>query len=119
MTLYDQSAQAMSTSHFVTEEVATGWIKGHEKTYPVFHQWKQEVSHIATARGWTEVDWSFKIRWCNEDNAKAAGASPGRSGVNFKIQGSGADQCKLALIFVLKELRRTPAKLVGMVHDKQ
>lgn len=80
-----QTAKAMAELNYLEESVCQMWIDSHKKTYPVFHTWVEEQAHLATCRGWS-ANSQGRIRWVNEDNAKAQGASPARSAVNHQIQ---------------------------------
>jgi hypothetical protein len=72
--------------NYVKVEVADKWIKNHKLTYRTFHEWSEEIAGLSEARGWSR-NRQGRIRWVAEDNAKGAGSSPGRSGVNHQIQG--------------------------------
>jgi hypothetical protein len=120
---YFQTAKAMADLNYLPEEECAQWIERHEATYVQFHSWAKQEKELAAARGWVANDWSGRIRWVQEENSKAAGASPGRSGVNFKIQSLGADIGKLALVKLLKESLRTPIKIQrfrirAFIHDE-
>lgn len=84
--LYGQGPESISELYSVLVELATSWVERHKKTYFVFHQWKEEISEIANARGWIETPFTKRIRWCVESNAKAAGESPGVMAVNQTIR---------------------------------
>ncbi len=86
-TVFMQTIEAMANINHVPVETATRWSKGHKETYPTFHAWAERMAKLGSARGWIETSWGGRIRWVNEDNAKAAGASPARSAVNHLIQG--------------------------------
>jgi hypothetical protein len=118
---YMQTAQAMAQLNYVREEECAQWIKAHQSLYPEFHAWAQEKAGFSNARGWVENSLG-RIRWTAEDNAKKAGASPARSGVNHCIQSMAAEQAKLALWKISERLEKEPLafrpKLSMLVHDE-
>ena len=83
---YLQGANGMASLHNISEKKAQSWIDQHESTFPRYHKWVAEEQHLAEVRGWVQTP-QGRTRFVREDNAKAAGASPGRSGVNHLIQG--------------------------------
>jgi hypothetical protein len=115
--LYGATAQALSEANYVKVEVAQEWLNRHMKTFFGYHQWKNEQGHLATARGWSTDIWG-RQRYVNEDNSKASGASPARSGVNFKVQGTGATMMKVALWKLHNALKYIDGYLCVQVHDE-
>lgn len=115
--VYGQTAKAMSDLYHVPEKVTAKWLERHEKTYPQFHRWAKEIGHLCTHRGWSRNP-AGGIRWVGEDNAKAQGASPARSGVNFQIQGFSAMQIKMAQRAAFFAYQNTKARLGMLVHDE-
>lgn len=115
--LYLATAKTLAETNHVKESAAQTWIDLHTKTYHGFHNWAEEIAAIVTARGWIQNSVG-RWRWCAEDNAKAAGASPARSGVNFMIQGLAADMSKLACIKVSRALSGSKAKILALIHDE-
>lgn len=105
--------------NYVTEEEADGWIKNHKIAYSTFHEWSQEIAHLTEVRGWSRNQ-QGRHRWCAEDNAKASGSSPARSGVNHQIQGFAADMTKLALKKIMKFSEENPGLfyICALVHDE-
>jgi hypothetical protein len=83
---YLQGAKGMADLHNIPEKRAQQWIDQHEMTFPRYHKWVKEDQHLAEVRGWAQTPHG-SMRFVREDNAKAAGSSPGRSGVNHMIQG--------------------------------
>ncbi|MGG6281770.1 DNA polymerase [Leptolyngbya sp. AN03gr2] len=123
--LYGQGAESVSDLHTILVALAEEWIKRHKMAYQTFHEWKEEVSSIAEARGWFENPFSKRVRWCVEGNAKGAGESPGVMAVNHAIQSSGADLLKISLIQIQNFLLShdthplfKQVKIIGQVHDE-
>jgi DNA polymerase I-like protein with 3'-5' exonuclease and polymerase domains len=101
--IYRISADALARNCFVPVDEAKKWLELHKKEFPDFHAWSDEQAAWAEARGFT-INQSKRIRWVAEDNSKAAGASPARSGVNFCVQGLGADILKRVLVRIRQVL---------------
>ena len=55
----------MSQLYKVKIDEATRWIKGHESTYSVYHEWAQEIGQIAEVRGWASTPYWGRVRWVN------------------------------------------------------
>jgi hypothetical protein len=91
--LFDQTAMTMATQNNVAVEEAKLWREGHEKAYPGWHRYAQEIGRIGAARGWIETSYGKRIRYVNEDNSKGEGSSPARSAVNMTIQGKSSKLC--------------------------
>lgn len=115
--LYMQTAKAMSELYHFPEATCAEWIKKHEQTYVGFHRFAKEIGNLSQARGWSRNP-DGRIRYVGEDNAKSAGASPARSGVNFQIQGYGASQIKLSEMYLQEFFIGTKARLCILVHDE-
>jgi DNA polymerase-1 len=114
---YGQTAERMADLWHVKQDATKMWLKQHQTTYHQFHSWAAEIGHLCEVRGWSRnVD--GLIRWVAEDNAKAEGASPARSGVNFQIQGYSSTQIKLAQQKVFRAYRGTKARMGMLVHDE-
>jgi hypothetical protein len=118
--LYLQTAKAMSEQQYVPVKVAEEWISNHKLTYPQFWAWSDEIAQLCTVRGWARNTSTGRIRWVAEDNSKAQGASPARSGVNHMIQGFAADMSKKALVKILKYSEQNPGLFYmgGLIHDE-
>lgn len=114
---YGQTAQAMTNLYHVPLALTEEWLKRHKETYPDFHRFAHDVGILSETRGWS-LNKDGRLRWVAEDNAKAAGASPARSGVNFQIQGYSATQAKLAMKYVFEAFQGTAARLGMMIHDE-
>ena len=83
---YLQGAKGLADLHNIPQKRGQAWIDQHEATFPRYHKWVAEEKHLAEVRGWSQTEHG-NMRFVREDNAKAAGSSPGRSGVNHLIQG--------------------------------
>lgn len=118
--IFQQSARTMAENNFISADMAAQWIKKHRETYPDFHAWADREVYLARVRGWAANDYSFRMRMVNEDNAKAAGADAGRSGLNQKIQSIGADTGKLACIYVEDNVcsKYPEVHLCSFIHDE-
>lgn len=114
---YLQGADGMANLHHIPLETAKFWIQQHEVTFPYYHKWVAEQKHLAEVRGWAMTPLGH-CRLVNEDNAKAAGSSPGRSGVNHLVQGLGAEMSKSSLIRAFQTLNMEKVQLINAVHDK-
>ena len=115
---YLGTALSLAQLCHVDKAVAESWVKGHRKLYARFHEWASEMAAIGAARGWIETTWGGRVRWVEEENAKAAGESPGRAAVNHLIQGLCADMGKAALVAVSKAFDGTDVELCNFVHDE-
>ncbi len=115
--IYLATAKTLSETNHVPEEICQTWIDLHKRTYKGFWNWAEEIAAIATARGWI-ANTASRIRYVNEDNAKAAGASPARSGVNHMVQSLGSDIAKRALIKISHAFAGSKARIIGLVHDE-
>ena len=117
--IYLATAKTIALTNSVKESVAQVWVNMHERTYVKFHTWAKEMAELSTARGWIASDLG-RIRYTQEDNAKAAGSSPARSGVNFMIQSPASDMTKYAAVLTdLKyEQLGDKASVIGIVHDE-
>jgi DNA polymerase I-like protein with 3'-5' exonuclease and polymerase domains len=95
------------------------WLAAHKTLYSGFHAWSQEQKGLSEARGWAKLDWSSRMRYVRESNAKGSGESAGIMGVNYAIQGCGAEICKYAMIKCQPILKKYPGvNIIGQVHDK-
>lgn len=117
--IYGQTHVSMAKLNHVTEDLAKGWISQHKETFHKFHDWAEEQMHLAKIRGWSINAYSGRMRAVNEDNAKSAGASPARSGLNHQIQGLCADIGKESLVRVDKVAENIEGMDIrGFVHDE-
>ena len=118
--IFQQSARTMAENNFISADLAKDWIKKHRLTYPKFHEWADQEVYYARVRGWAANDYTLRMRMVNEDNAKAAGADAGRSGLNQKIQSIGADTGKLACTYVEDEVcdHYPKVELCSFIHDE-
>jgi hypothetical protein len=114
---YLQGAKGLADHHNIPVERAKKWIEQHQETFPHYHRWVAQEKHLAEVRGWARTPGSY-IRFVREDNAKAAGASPGRSGVNHKIQSFGAEMAKRSLVNIFNHPELDHIRLVNAVHDE-
>jgi len=111
----------MSDLNHVSVDETTQWIERHEHAYPDFHDWANSMFYLAEVRGWIQNSSTGRIRWVAEENSKAAGASAGRSGLNFLIQSMGADTGDLSLAYVFEWCLENPsfeAAIRAYVHDE-
>lgn len=115
---YLGSAVSLAELCHVEKKTAEEWIKGHESLYREFHKWARRMAAVGSARGWIETPWGKRVRWVDEENAKAAGESPDRASVNHLIQGLCADMGKAALIAIVRAFENTPVQVANFVHDE-
>jgi len=116
--IYLATPKTLAKQVYAPEQEAVGWVKRHQGLYTGFWEWAKRQERLANARGWARNQSTGRIRWVAEDNAKAQGASPGRSGVNHLVQSTGADITKLAMIYLHTLFDGTEAKLLMPVHDE-
>lgn len=114
---YLQGAKGMADLHNIPEKRAQQWIDQHEMTFPRYHKWVKEQQHLAEVRGWAQTPHG-SMRFVREDNAKAAGSSPGRSGVNHLIQSYGATMAKKAIAQIWKEMDMDEIKIINAPYDE-
>lgn len=116
--IYYASAKALSELNFVPEEETARWIDSHKQSFPQFHDWAESQYYLSEARGWAINTSTSRCRWVSEENSKAAGASPGRSGLNFSVQSIGADTGERCLSLFVSVLLKNNDKLRGFIHDE-
>lgn len=114
---YLESAQSMSERYHIPKTRAEEWIGNHSKLFPKYHDWVGRQQKLAEERGWARTPDGF-MRLVKEDNAKQAGSSPGRSGVNMLIQAAGSSMAKRALSRIFRELNIEVIQLINAVHDE-
>jgi len=117
--IYLATPKTLAKQVYAPEKEAVGWVERHQRVYKGFWAWARRQEALSNARGWARNNSRFqRIRWVAEDNAKAQGASPGRSGVNHLVQSLGADITKLAMLYLHRLFEGTEAKLLLSVHDE-
>jgi len=116
--IYLATPRTLAKQVYAREEEAQRWVERHQHLYYRFWEWAWRHERLANAQGWVRNSGFGRIRWVAEDNAKAKGASPGRSGVNHLVQSLGADIAKLAMLYLFDLFDGTPARLISAVHDE-
>lgn len=116
--IYLATPATLAKQVYAAEEEAARWKREHQRLYEGFWEWAHKQESLARRRGWARNQSTGRIRWVAEDNAKARGASPGRSGVNHLVQSTGADITKLAMVYLYQLFQDTPARLLKSIHDE-
>lgn len=98
-TNYDQMAPALAQQLLIDEETAQAFIDAKDAAMPGINIWKEQVRKEAEQLGYVTTMLGarrhLRDALLNENRWEAARA--GRQGPNFKIQGSGGEQTKLAM----------------------
>lgn len=121
-TEYGAQAEKLGQTLLVEESEAQTYIDAREDAFPVAKEWKQEVIRTAKRQGYVTTKKGARRHLsrllASEDRFTASKAE--RQAVNFEIQGSAAEQTKLAegrmweeKIFIMFD-----AVCYGPVHDE-
>lgn len=116
--LYLATPQTFSTLLFVPLETAEGWVSNFKALYSGYYSWAMKVGKVAEVRGYARTSWIERQRWVADGNAKGAGDSPLRNGVNHLIQGECANQMKSAWVRIADEVIGTKVEFLPPVHDE-
>jgi DNA polymerase I-like protein with 3'-5' exonuclease and polymerase domains len=88
--IFLQTAESLSLLNHIKLEETTNWVKNHRLIYKGYHDWADEYSKIACARGFAVSPVSGLIRWVDEENSKGGGTeSPARAAINLAINMGG------------------------------
>lgn len=98
-TQYDLQAPGLAQKLMVEEGVAQDFIDAKDAAMPGIEIWKAEVREQAERDGFvtTRMGARRHLREALMSDNKWEAQKAGRQGPNFKIQGSGAEQTKLAM----------------------
>lgn len=123
-TNYDQQAPALAIQLMVEESVAQAFIDAKDVAMPRINLWKEEVRLQAERDGYvtTMLGARRHLREALMADNRWEAAKAGRQGPNAKIQGSGAEQTKLALAGMWADRifdgSRFNARFYMPVHDE-
>lgn len=129
--LYGGHANAIAKALAVPVESAEKLIEDYFSYPDGFYglgNWLKKVGTIGNSQKWVRTPLGGML-FCNESNAKGLTDvnTSIRKACNFVIQGTAAEQCKLALIYVdevVENLNRKykvqsrPGRIVAVVHDE-
>lgn len=124
--IFGGTASSLAVSMALPEAMGAKIIKGHQKTYQVYHAWAKEKGLIGEATGWIATPWLHRVRAVHEENSKGAGSAK-LLAPNVCIQGTGANIAKRAMvrIYQWKEKFNHPIDFktmsviqAGQVHDE-
>ena len=98
-TQYDLQADGLAKKLLSDPETAQNFIDAKDKAMPGIEIWKESVRQQAEQDGYvtTRLGARRHLRTLLMSENRWEAAKAGRQGPNFKIQGSGAEQTKLAL----------------------
>jgi len=96
---YDAMAPKIASTMRVEEEVAQAFLDAKEVAFPRITPWKEKVRAEVEACGYATTLMGARrhLQAALSSDDKWEAAKAGRQGPNFKIQGSGGEQTKLAL----------------------
>lgn len=121
-TEYGAMAEKLAQTMLVSEEEAQDYIDAREETFPVVKEWKEGVVEQAKRDGYVlsmlGARRHLAAAFNSEDRWEASKAE--RQAVNYKIQGSSAEQTKLAEGRVWQQglTFKFDAVCYGPIHDE-
>lgn len=120
---YDAMAPKIAQELLTDEETAQSFLDAKDKAFPRINEWKDEVREQAERDGYvtTRMGARRHLRSLLMSDNKWEAAKAGRQGPNFKIQGSGAEQTKLAIASMWKRKLFTGkyrARFYAPIHDE-
>lgn len=122
-TQYDMQAAALSVKLKVEEEIAQKFIDAKDAAMPGIGIWKEEVREQVERDGYATTMMGARrhLQSVLQSDNRWERSKAGRQGPNFKIQGSAAEQSKLAMgemwdrdLFTGKY----DARFIAPVHDE-
>lgn len=122
---YGMGAFSLSAQLGISESEAKALIKQYYKIFPAIKGFLEDLGNFGKRRGFIRTFAPFgRLRhfegWNGNDTPKDEMAKIKRASKNTPIQGSGADQTKIALVMLRKLLQEKgyPVKVVMVVHDE-
>jgi len=118
--VYGIQEQGLSDQLEITEIEAKEYIEAFFETYPVAHAWMESVKRDIDYRHYITTHLGRKRRLYNEMRSGQQWLieSAYRKGINAIIQGSSADQTKLAMVALQPLLEELDGLIVLQVHDE-
>lgn len=112
--LYGISPYGLSQQLNISVSEASALIEKYFAHYPSLIAYQDKCRSFAFEHGYIET--LFKRRVYVTDNVHKKQFA-GRQAINAPLQGSNADILKKAMIFLFKEIEKTPLRMVLSIHD--
>lgn len=122
-TNYDLQAPGLAVKMYIEEDVAQNFIDAKDEAMPGIPAWKDYIRKVAESQGYVET--LLGARRHLQESLRSGNkwdiARAGRQGPNFAIQGSAAEQTKLALAEMWRRglfTGRYDAVFYAPIHDE-
>ena len=119
--LYGSQAKTMSHNLMCTEEEAQSYIDAKARVFARVEEWKREVENFAAEHGYSQTMLGVRRHLTNINSGDNAERSRNeRQAVNFVIQGSAAEQTKLAMgrIWEADLRNKYDMRFISPIHDE-
>lgn len=117
--IYGMSAFGLSNQLGISRTEAGKYIEAYLKEYPEIKEYMDKTTNFAVQHGYVLTPFKRKcfIRGITDPKTKGLAS---RAAINAPIQGGAADIIKMAMIKVIKELKKSTldATLLLQVHDE-
>ena len=119
LTAYGGGSNKLARVTGITAEHAEEILASYYKSFSGLTRWKQVAIATATKRGYTTTISGRRRRLLDLTSRSSELVSRAqRQAINAIIQGSAADICKQAMIYVDLAFRSTNSKMLVQVHDE-